>query len=238
MTVPPRDVALALLAGSISIALGCAKSTAAPVSEAPTDDRGPGIDEIRYVSSERADTPASGSGRVLDEDDRHDVAGEFAVRTPERALELAEAAVADELDPKHTWRASPTLPASWPSQDPKVLYLFYPMASNPQSMSHFQLFSAAYEVEVSLVDGSTEIRSIAKRRRLGVVEDRRPSLSERQELELAENTLVRLLLAGEASQGDNNFWGYLKYFHENPKLASDIKARSPRFVQWLHAKKR
>jgi hypothetical protein len=231
-----RNVVLPV-AASLSLMLGCANKDRAVQTEAPNDDRGPGIDEIHYVSSDHDDAPAKGN--VLDEDDAPaEIAGDFAVRSPARALELAEAAVSNELDPKLTWKASPALPTQWPSHDQKVLYLFYPMANNPASLSHYQLFSPAYEVEVSLVDGSTEIRSTGKRRRLGVIEERRPNLSERQELELAENTLVRLLLAGEASQGDNNFWGYLKYFHENPKFASDIKARSPRFVKWLYTKKR
>jgi hypothetical protein len=224
-----------------SLCLGaCAADTATSAGAEAPSDRGPGVDEVHYVSSSRDDEhKAPPKAKILDDDEATgEVAGEFAVRSPARALELAEAAVVDELDPKHTWTISPALPARWPSQDPTVLYLFYPMAVNPNSLSHYQLFSPAFEVEVSLVDGSTEIRSIAKRKRLGVIEERRPSLSERQELELAENTLVRLLLVGEISQGDNNFWGYLKYFHENPKFARDIKARSPRFVQWLNTKKR
>jgi hypothetical protein len=217
---------------------GCAKQTATAEVEAPIVDRGPGIDEVVYVSGNDDDVRAP-AGNVLDDDEpMTQIDGEFVVRSPSRALEIAEAAVVDELDPKHTWKTSPVLPARWPSKDHKVLYLFYPMAANPNSLSHYHLFSPAYEVEVSLVDGTTEVRSISKRRRLGVIEDRRPSLSERHELELAENTLVRLLVAGQASQGDNNFWGYLKYFHENPAFAKHIKGRSPAFVKWLNEKKR
>jgi hypothetical protein len=107
------------------------------------------------------------------------------------------------------------------------------MAANPSSMSQYQLFTPAYEVEIYLVDGTSEVRPIAKRRGLGVVKERRASLVEREELELAEHTLVRILLAGKASLGDNNLWGYLKYFQENPKFAQDIKRRSPEFVRWL-----
>lgn len=239
-----HSLARDLVVVSIVLAGACAKDTAgARASDVPDDSTygaGPGIDQVQYVSGSRHDAAASAPvAKVLDDDDdAGDIDGDFEVKTPARALEIAEAAVADTLDRKHTWKTSPALPARWPSHDRKVLYLFYPMAVNPQSLSHFQLFSPAYEVEVSLVDGTTEIRTLGKQRRLGMVEDRRPSLSERQELELAENTLVRLLLAGEASQGDNNFWGYLKYFHENPRFARDIKARSPRFVKWLYTKKR
>jgi hypothetical protein len=47
-----------------------------------------------------------------------------------------------------------------------------------------------------------------------------------------------MMLGGEAESGEDNFWGYLKYFHEHPKFARDIRKRAPKFVHWLHARKK
>jgi hypothetical protein len=162
---------------------------------------------------------------------------EYVITSPEEAKDLAEAAVGLHLNSKQTWKASPILPASWPADDKTVMLLYYPMADNPHSMSQYQLFSAAYRVTVCLVDGTTEIHPL-KPRKLGTVVQKRPSFLERNELELAEKALVHMILGGEAESGEDNFWGYLKYFHEHPKFARDIKRRAPKFVHWLHARKK
>lgn len=237
---------LPILAISSFLLIGCAKDRAAAPVEAPSPpaDERPQLDEETYVSGadeveDEDEAGPDGMDAVVQADaDQAPVEGDFAVRTPERALEVAEAAVAAELDPKLTWKTSPLLPITWPSKEARVRYFFYPLSAHPSDMSQFHLFTPAYEVEVNLVDGSSEVRPIAKRRRLGVIEDRRASLLEREELELAENTLIRIVLAGQASLGDNNLWGYLKFFHENPELGQDIKRRAPAFARWVEGKKR
>lgn len=231
-----------ILTISSCLLVGCARDRAATPVETPsppTDER-PQLDEETYISGADEDEDGlDGMDAVVQADaDQSPVEGDFAVRTPERALEVAEAAVAAELDPKLTWKTSPLLPIAWPSKEARVRYFFYPLSAHPSDMSQFHLFTPAYEVEVNLVDGSSEVRPIAKRRRLGVIEDRRASLLEREELELAENTLIRIVLAGQASLGDNNLWGYLKFFHENPELGQDIKHRAPAFARWVEGKKR
>lgn len=217
------------------------RSTSAPAEavSSPSEDRPPVESDIYVSTQERDEGERDAMAEVVQADaEQTPVDGDFAVRSPERALEIAEAAVAAELDPKLTWKPSPILPASWPSTDKRVVYLFYPLSAHPHDMSQFHLFTPSYEVEVNLEDGTSEVHPIRKRQRLGVIEDRRSSLLEREELELAQNTLVRIVLAGHAELGDNNLWGYLKYFHENPELARDIKRRSPEFVRWVENKKR
>jgi len=162
---------------------------------------------------------------------------DYAITSPAEAKDLAEAAVGLHLNPKQGWKASPVLPASWPADDKTVMVLYYPMADNPHSMSQYQLFSAAFRVTVCLVDGTTEIHPL-KPRKLGTVVQKRPSVLERSELELAEKALVHMILGGEVESGEDNFWGYLKYFYEHPKFARDIKQRAPKFVHWLNARKK
>jgi hypothetical protein len=62
----------------------------------------------------------------------------------------------------------------------------------------------------------------------------RPSMLERSELAIAEQALVEAFLGGETPVGENNYWGYLKFFREHPHLARDIGKRTPSFVKWLH----
>jgi hypothetical protein len=227
----PRRRAPALL--SIVIAFGCAhrkdEAAPAPVVEhepAPTGD------QFAFVST---DNNQAAEGRVVEEG-QGEIAGDFAVKSPDAAKEIAEAAVADRLDKKKTWRTSPVLPTSWPASERAVAVYFYPMAANPHSLEHFQLFSAAYRVDVSLVDGTTKVLPIAKPKMIGTVTDTRPTSLERRELEIAESALVRQLLGADIASGENNYWGYLKFMHEHPEIGRDIEKRAGPFVKWVKHK--
>jgi hypothetical protein len=162
----------------------------------------------------------------------------FAVGTAERVHALADDAVADSLDRKQQWRSSPVLPASWPSKGTDVRVYLYPMAVHPDSTSRYELFSAEWVVHVSLEDGTTRVDKLGKRRRLGTLEQKRPSMLERNELAIAEQTLVEHVAGRDAPVGENNYWGYLKFFREHPHLARDIARRAPAFVQWLNRGRR
>lgn len=160
----------------------------------------------------------------------------FAVVTPEAAKELADAAVADQLDPKKTWKLSPVLPATWPADEPVVVVFFYPMAANPGSLTRYKLYSPAFRVTVALTDGATVVKPIGKRRELGTIEETRPTSLERRELELAETSLVERLIGTDTRAGENPYWGYLKYVHEHPKVGNDLERRSPAFFGWVRKK--
>lgn len=183
--------------------------------------------EHTFVSTSNNDAPRAAKAESIT------TTGDFVVTTPEAAKQLAEAAVADRLDPRKTWTTSPLLPATWPVKDRAVVYFFYPMAANPRSMTHFQLFSAAWRVEVSLRDGAAAVTPIAKSRELGSITQTRPSSLERRELEVAEAALVQQLVGTEANEDESPYWGYLKYMHEHPQLAKDLQRRSPSFLAWV-----
>lgn len=213
---------------------GCAKpaETTAPTA----GDSGPTVDSNTYVSTdeeeqlEEEEAPDDGFAKAFD--------CECEVTTPEAAHELADTAVADRLNPKQTWTASPVFPASWPATERIVRVFFYPMAQDPGNMSQGVLLSAKYSVDISLEDGTTQVNEIKKSRKLGVVEDRRPSMLERNELGLAERALVHTVLGGDATTGENSFWGYKKFFLEHPKMAKDLKVKSPKFYRWVQGYKK
>lgn len=163
-------------------------------------------------------------------------AAEFAVTSPEAAKSLAEAAVAEQLDPEKEWRLSPVLPAQWPSTERAVAVFFYPLAPNPPSLTEFRVFSAAYRVTVSLTDGATTVDPIKKRRKLGTIKETRVSALERRELEMAEDAMVRHLLDEDIDKGSKPYWGYLKYVHEHDEIGGDLKRRAPAFFSWLKRK--
>jgi hypothetical protein len=204
-----------------------APPTVEPTAAAEDDDYGEGsfafVSTERNVESDDDDAPAAAANAYE---------GDPVVTTAARVHEIADAAVADRLNPRQQWESSPAMPAAWPKANRHVLVYFYPMAANPSSLAHFQLFSAAFAVDVSLDDGTGEVREL-ETRKLGVVEDTRPSRLEREERELAEKALVHYLLSGESGEGENAFWGYLKFFHEHPKIGNDVKRRHPSFIKWL-----
>lgn len=223
--------------GSVLIC-ACASSAPAqpvPASEPPAADD-PNVDRFEYVAGEDEvdDEPDAG----LVDEERPRIEGDFAVTTAEAAHAVAEEAVAGQLNPQQQWEASPVVPAQWPSKSPRVSVYFYPKATHPDDTSHYELFSAAWVVQVSLVDATTKVSPISGRRRLGTLEEVRPSMLERREIEIAEQALVESLLGADAAVGENNYWGYLKFFREHPQIARDMSKRSPAFVKWLYRKEK
>lgn len=227
----PRSLLAFALASAV---LACSKNapdTAPPAATA--ESGGPEFDEgqFEFVSTERNDEEESEDRQV----EGPTYAEDYAITSSQAAKTLAEETVADRLNPKQTWEASPLLPVAWPEPGKRVRVYFYPLAANPQSLENFELFSAQYAVTISLQDGAAEVEEI-KTKRLGTVKTVRPSRLEREELELAEKALVHYLLSGNSDDGENAFWGYLKFMHEHPKLARDITGRAPQFVAWLKKK--
>jgi hypothetical protein len=208
--------------------------TSPPGASEPAQPDAPNVDRFEYVAGEEEvdDTPQG----TVQEETRPRIEGDFALTTADAVHALAEEAVAERLNPKQQWEASPVLPRRWPSKGAHVGVYFYPMAVHPNSTSRYELFSAAWFVSVSLVDGAAEVSQVSGRRRLGTLEITRPSLLERSELAIAEQALVETVLGGDTPVGENNYWGYLKYFREHPQLARDIGKRAPAFVKWLHRK--
>jgi hypothetical protein len=235
---PPRCLtrSMSLARRSLSLALvltACAGKPDAPPSppaSAPAPVRPE--DEQTYVSTSNNEAAAAAEPITS----TTTPAGEFFVTTPEAAKELAATAVADYLDPKKTWKTSPVLPTTWPAKERAVLVFFYPMSANPDNMTHYQLFTPSYQVKVSLADGSTAIVPIAKPRELGSFEDKRASSLERRELDLAEASLVQQLTGVAIDDGDQPYWGYLKYIHEHPQLGRDLERRAPAFLGWVRKK--
>lgn len=223
------------LVGCLLPLLACSKSAA----EAETQP--PAADEAAPEPSDENTFVSTNNNEDLDEEEPEPQAGplgDLQIQEATAARELAEEAVADQLNPRQTWKTSPALPVQWPPEEKAVMFFFYPMAASPNSMSHFQLFSAAFRVDVSLEDGSTQVKPISGRRKLGTVEDKRPSVLERKEMDLAEHSLLNVIAGGtNPDEGENNFWGYLKYWHEHPKFARDMKKRVPRFAAWLDKKR-
>lgn len=234
MPLNPRVLAIAITLAS------CERSTQdttvspepAPAAEVEETDDTP-FETQTFVSTTRNEAPPREHGR---DGVAAGSTGAFAVVTPEAAKALADAAVADQLDPKKTWKLSPVLPATWPSTEPSVVVFFYPMAANPGSLTRYQLYSPAFRVTVALTDGATEVHPMGKRRTLGTVEETRPSSLERRELELAENALIEQLIGSDRGAGENPYWGYLKYIHEHPKLGNDLERRAAAFLGWVRKK--
>ncbi len=217
------------------VVLACAACATAspspPVTAAPAAARQAHEPEVEhsFVSTSHNDVPRT----AKNDKKAAGAAGDFAITTPEAAKQLAETAVAEQLDPKKTWQTSPVLPTSWPAREHKVVFFFYPLAANPRSMTQFQLFSAAWQVEVSLQDGATAVLPLAKSRALGTVAQTRPSSLERRELEIAESALVQRLVGAEIDDAESPYWGYLKFMHEHPELGKDLQRRSPTFLGWV-----
>ena len=219
----------------VALLLSCnrGEATTAPEPAPPPTGDGPDVGGFAFVSGEHEDRSYED---YVDKDEGHDDRVDtdaFKLTTVEQAREAAEAAVADQLNPKQQWKTSPVLPAEWPSKGPRAMFLFYPMALHPQTMERYELFSPQWAVVVSLDDGTSEITEIKGSKKLGTIEVTRVSGLERRELDMAEAALIVHLLGGEAISGENRFWGYLKYMHEHPKIGADIKKRRPGFVKWL-----
>jgi hypothetical protein len=230
--MPPASRIWTLVVVSLA---ACARDreTVAPEPEPANAPAPAPEEESRFVSTDHSHAPPR--GRVVTDDPPAPLVG-YEVTTAEAARERAEAAVQDRLDPSRSWRTSPVFPTAWPPREPVVMFFFYPMAASETEISRFTLYSAAFRVDVSLRDGSTNVRALGKPRRLANIEEKRAATLERGELEIAERTLLRRIAGVGAHEGENGYWGYLKYFHEHPQLARDLRARVPAFAAWLQRK--
>jgi len=228
----PRALALVLVLAACQRATHDAPAAPEPAPAAEPEAAEQPFETQTFVSTSRnEETRTHGD----DGEQSTGVPG-FTVVTPEAAKELAQTAVADQLDPKKSWKPSPVLPAAWPSKEPAVIVYFYPMAAYQSSLTRYTLFTPAFRVTVSLVDGTTKVDPLAKPRALGTIEDTRPTSLERRELDMSENALMQRLVGTEADAGENPFWGYLKFIHEHPKLGKDLEKRSSSFIGWVRKK--
>jgi len=224
---------------ALALVLGCGREapTTTPEPAPPTETDGePDVGGFAFESTHRNDEPSADGSRDPASPAAESDNPAFAITTVEAARELAESAAEEHLDPKKQWKTSPVLPAAWPSKGAEAMFLMYPMAIHPQSMDRYELYSAQWVVVVGLEHGTTEVTKIGRTRRLGTVQDGRPTSLERRELDMAEKALMVHLIGGASQSGENRFWGYLKYFHEHPKIGADIKKRRPRFVKWLKSR--
>ncbi|MBL8943435.1 MAG: hypothetical protein JNK45_09820 [Myxococcales bacterium] len=227
--MPPRRALGPAVLVAASMSWGCAASPPPPVAPPPAE-HGAHEPEVEHTF---VSTSNNDGARATRSTQAEGVGTDCTVTTPEAARALAETAVAEHLDPQKTWTTSPVLPVTWPAPKRAVVYFFYPMAANPRSMSHFQLFSAAWRVEVSLHDGSTSVAPVAKSREIGTITQTRPSSLERRELEIAEAALVQQLVGTGVDEGESPYWGYLKFMHEHPQIGKDLQRRSPAFLGWV-----
>lgn len=206
-----------------------------PVAAAPP----PRIEPVATEASNEEDNRSGESLLVDDEEEGSEgTPDEFPITSPTHVRELAALAVESQLNPLHKWRVSPVLPASWPPEGEYVLVYYYPMMADPHDMSRFEVYTPEFRVEVSLSDGRTKVDHIKSRKRLGTIREVRPTRLERDELIVAERGLVKVMLQRETHSGENVFWGYLKFIHEHPKFASDLRRRSPKFMRWVENKGR
>lgn len=216
-----------------SMSWACARDTSptvAPTTQSSAAADGERMPEVEhtFVSTSNNDAP-----RASRADSTGAAATDCVVTTPEAAKAIAETAIAEHLDPRKTWTTSPALPTTWPTTKRAVVFFFYPMAANPGSMDHFQLFSAAWRVEVSLQDGKADVVPVGKSREIGTIAQTRPSSLERRELEIAEAALVQFLSGAGSDDEESPYWGYLKFMHEHPQIGKDLQRRSPAFLGWV-----
>lgn len=234
-------LAIGLAWAGVSCSRATGEPTTAPAVEPASESASDGEPEPPFQQNTFVSTSFNEDKAQVDaEKEKPDAPGsdlsELAtVTTADDARERAEAAVAEELDPNRSYKLSPVLPAQWPIKDWAVVVFFYPMASNPPSLTEFRVFSPAFRVTVALEDGATEVKKISKRRKLGTITETRATSLERRELEMAEAMLIRQLLGLELEAG-KPYWGYLKYVHEHPKVGRDLERRAASFYGWLRRK--
>ena len=227
----PRPVIRRVLSAFVLVGIAaCTKEmTTEPEVRSGGHARPSEFGDSTYVSSEQRERD------YFDDEEEEDrlVMDGYAVTSRVQVRSLADAAAEPLLGGSFDWKSSPILPAAWPEHQSKIAVLYYPMSIDPVQMSRAELHSAAVQVTVALTDGAVEVAEMNKRS-LGMVENTRAARLEREELEMSETALVHLMLAHETEDhGENHFWGYLKYFHEHPKFAGDIKRRMPDFVDWV-----
>jgi len=154
------------------------------------------------------------------------------LRDPEKAREMATEAASEMVDRYSPTVMTPALVTAWPSDEPKVMYIIYPLIPSDSGVTTFKV-DAPVKVTVSLLDGSTEVEKLAKSTQLKTLEEKRERSMEHDRIVAAERAVIELLLGErEFSKATGYLDGYEEWFLHHDKVTIDLRSRIPAVLQW------
>lgn len=190
----------------------------------------PPWEQNTYVSSEDEQSEDAEKTQALDATQAKP--DDAKIRDPEKARELAMAAVEELISPYDPTVMTPALVVDWANKSPKVMYIIYPLYPMETGINKFKV-GAPMKVTVSLEDGSTQVEKLPKSKRLKVMEEKRDRSMEHERIVAAELALIEVLL-GERSYNRATGYldGYEEWFLHHDKVTIDLKSREPEALAW------
>ncbi len=191
-----------------------------------------------YVSDTKPDAaPAEASKIETDAAEAQRVAAtagiEASVADLAAARALADAAADGALGAGLERLAAPAVIRSWPAKTPTLVFVYYPLTAVKTGIGAFRV-GAPIEVTVDLVAGTTAHKKLKSSQVLTTVTISRDSATVRQNLDLAEKTLVEVLLQRRAVERSLVLLdGYREWFNAHLDVMTDLLKRMPDGVGWL-----
>lgn len=224
---------------SLSLVLGCRTATK-PASEspesAPAEAPAPAETENTYVST-RQDEPADGAESAAVKEDEAPSPAATGIPAKVETIAAARAlvdGVADQLQGAGFERiVSPALVPAWPTKEKVLVFVVYPLEASKAGINTF-VAGVPIRVTVDLIEGTTKHEKIKRSAILDRVKLGRDAATIREHLELAEQTLIEVLLERRPVERSLLLLdGYREWFNHHLDVMTDLDKRLPSAVRWL-----
>lgn len=219
------------------LGLGCRKDTAAPVNPeagseaAPT----PADSTFTYVSGASAGEPATSASEVPTEDEAAPATAPGIAAKVDNiaaARTLVDEVVAQLLGPGERIVA-PALVPTWPTKERVLVFVVFPLEASKTGINTF-VVGAPLSVTVDLVEGTTAHKKLKRSVILETMKLGRDAASVRENLAIAEQTLIEVLLEKRPVERSLMLLdGYREWFNHHLDIMTDLDKRLPTAVRWL-----
>ncbi len=220
------------------LGLGCRKDTAAPVNPEAGSDAAPtpADSTFTYVSGAPAGEPATPASEVPTEDEA--AAPATAPGIPAKIDNIAAARtlvdeVVDGLIGPGERIVAPALVPTWPTKERVLVFVVFPLEASKTGINTF-VAGAPLSVTVDLVEGTTAHKKLKRSVILETVKLGRDAASVRENLAIAEQTLIEVLLEKRPVERSLMLLdGYREWFNHHLDVMTDLDKRLPTAVRWL-----
>jgi hypothetical protein len=220
------------------LSLGCRKDgpeTAAPQAE-PEAAPAPADGSNTYVSGKPGDEPAAPAGDVPTEDEPPSPTTAPGIAAKVDTIAAARALVDGVADSKlgpSERIVAPALVPDWPTREHVLVFVVFPLEASKSGINTF-IVGVPFSVTVDLIEGTTAHKKLTRSAILEKLTLGRDAASVRHNLELAEQTLIEVLLEKRPVERSLMLLdGYREWFNHHLEIMTDLDKRLPTAVRWL-----
>lgn len=220
------------------LSLGCRKDAPAPVDPqtGSEPEPAPADGTNTYVSSKSDEDPAPPASEIPSEDGPPPPTSAPGIAAKVDTIAAARAlvdGVADNILGPSERIVAPALVPTWPTTEHVLVFVVFPLEASKSGINTF-IVGVPFSVTVDLIAGTTEHKKLKPSAILEKLTLGRDAASVRQNLALAEQTLIEVLLEKRPVERSLMLLdGYREWFNHHLEIMTDLDKRLPTAVRWL-----